>query len=99
MACVCIAESMPQRPGGVPVLCLPGLTRNSRDFVELAQHLCAEHEVLTADLRGRGRSAWDPDASHYQVPTYVQISGRCWRLARRAACSSSAPRSGRSWAW
>jgi len=59
------------RPGGVPVLCLPGLTRNSRDFVELAQHLCAEHEVLTADLRGRGRSAWDPDASHYQVSTYV----------------------------
>ena len=25
-----------------------------------------------ADLRGRGRSAWDPDASHYQLPTYVQ---------------------------
>jgi pimeloyl-ACP methyl ester carboxylesterase len=28
--------------------------------------------VLTADLRGRGRSAWDPDASHYQLPIYVQ---------------------------
>lgn len=60
------------RPAGVPVLCLPGLTRNSRDFVELAQHLCAEHEVLAADLRGRGRSAWDSNAAHYQLPTYVQ---------------------------
>jgi pimeloyl-ACP methyl ester carboxylesterase len=61
-----------QRPGGLPVLCLPGLTRNSRDFVALAAHLRAEHEVLSADLRGRGRSAWDPDPSHYQLPTYVQ---------------------------
>jgi pimeloyl-ACP methyl ester carboxylesterase len=61
-----------QRPGGLPVLCLPGLTRNSRDFVALATHLRAEREVLTADLRGRGRSAWDPDPSHYQLPTYIQ---------------------------
>ena len=61
-----------QRPGGVPVLCLPGLTRNSRDFVELASHLCSEREVLAADLRGRGRSAFDADPTHYQLPTYVQ---------------------------
>lgn len=56
----------------VPVLCLPGLTRNGRDFVEVAQHLSTQREVLTPDLRGRGRSAWDPEASHYQVMTYVQ---------------------------
>jgi pimeloyl-ACP methyl ester carboxylesterase len=61
-----------QRPGGLPVLCLPGLTRNSRDFVALATRLCAQHEVLAADLRGRGRSAWGPDPSHYQLPTYIQ---------------------------
>jgi pimeloyl-ACP methyl ester carboxylesterase len=61
-----------ERPGGVPVLCLPGLTRNSRDFGALARHLSAAHEVLTPDLRGRGRSAWDQDASHYQLPFYVQ---------------------------
>jgi len=60
------------RPAGVPVLCLPGLTRNSRDFADLAQHLRAEHEVLAVDLRGRGRSAWDSNAAHYQLPTYVQ---------------------------
>ncbi len=61
-----------QRAGGVPVLCLPGLTRNSRDFVALATHLSAQREVLTADLRGRGRSAWDPDPSGYQLPVYVR---------------------------
>lgn len=62
----------PTRSAGLPVLCLPGLTRNSRDFAALAAHLSAEREVFTADLRGRGRSAWDPEPSHYQVPTYVQ---------------------------
>lgn len=61
-----------ERSEGVPVLCLPGLTRNSRDFVELAQRLCARRAVLTPDLRGRGRSAWDAEPSHYQVMTYVQ---------------------------
>ena len=61
-----------QLPGALPVLCLPGLTRNSRDFTALATHLNAHREVLTADLRGRGRSAWDPDPTHYQLPTYVQ---------------------------
>jgi pimeloyl-ACP methyl ester carboxylesterase len=73
-----------QRPGGLPVLCLPGLTRNSRDFVELASHLCSEREVLAADLRGRGRSAWDPDPTHYQLPTYVQD---VWSLLRSCALS------------
>jgi pimeloyl-ACP methyl ester carboxylesterase len=61
-----------QRPGGVPVVCLPGLTRNSKDFVELAEHIRAGHEVLAADLRGRGRSAWDPEATHYQLPVYIR---------------------------
>ena len=61
-----------RQPGWLPVLCLPGLTRNSRDFAVLAGHLSERHEVLTADLRGRGLSAWDPDSSHYQLSTYVQ---------------------------
>jgi pimeloyl-ACP methyl ester carboxylesterase len=58
-------------PGRLPVLCLPGLTRNSRDFARLAAHLQPLYEVLAADLRGRGRSDWDPNPAHYQVPTYV----------------------------
>ena len=61
-----------QQPGGTPILCLPGLTRNSRDFVALAGRLQPRHEVLTADLRGRGRSDRDSDASRYQLPNYVR---------------------------
>ncbi len=61
-----------RQPGGLPVLCLPGLTRNSRDFAALAARLRVRHDVLTADLRGRGRTAWAPGPLHYQLPTYVQ---------------------------
>jgi pimeloyl-ACP methyl ester carboxylesterase len=52
------------------VLCLPGLTRNSRDFEPLARRLAARYRVLTPDLRGRGNSAWDPDPTHYVPLTY-----------------------------
>ena len=58
--------------GGLPVLCLPGLTRNSRDFAALAEHMSERHEVIAADLRGRGLSAWDPDPSHYHLSHYVE---------------------------
>jgi pimeloyl-ACP methyl ester carboxylesterase len=61
-----------ERPGRTPILCLPGLTRNSRDFSALARRLQSRHEVLTADLRGRGLSARGGDPAHYQLPTYVQ---------------------------
>jgi pimeloyl-ACP methyl ester carboxylesterase len=61
-----------RRSGGLPVLCLPGLTRNSRDFATLAQRISLQHEVVCGDLRGRGRSAWDPDPAQYQLPTYVR---------------------------
>lgn len=53
------------------VLCLPGLTRNSRDFTPLAEWLAATHRVLTPDLRGRGRSDHDPNWHNYQPMTYV----------------------------
>lgn len=60
------------RAGGLPVLCLPGLTRNSRDFTALAEHMSERHEVIAADLRGRGLSAWDPDPTHYHLTHYVE---------------------------
>jgi pimeloyl-ACP methyl ester carboxylesterase len=59
-------------PGATPILCLPGLTRNGRDFAALAEHFQPRHEVLAADLRGRGLSDRDSDASRYQLPNYVQ---------------------------
>src|SRR5581483_10937589 len=33
--------------------------------------LAQRDEVFTPDLRGRGRSSWDPEPSRYQLPTYV----------------------------
>ena len=59
------------RPG-TPVLCLPGLTRNSRDFEDLAPHICVTRRVLAPDLRGRGFSARDPDWRNYHPATYVR---------------------------
>ncbi|AGB47212.1 alpha/beta hydrolase [Mesorhizobium sp. CO1-1-7] len=54
-----------------PVVCLPGLTRNARDFHELALYLSTRsafaRKVIAFDYRGRGQSAYDPDVSHYNV--------------------------------
>lgn len=57
-----------------PVLCLPGLTRNSRDFDQLASHLASDigRRVLTLDFRGRGRSAYDEQWRNYRPEIYVR---------------------------
>jgi pimeloyl-ACP methyl ester carboxylesterase len=54
-----------------PVLCLPGLTRNSRDFETVAPRIARSRRVLCADLRGRGHSQHDPNWRNYQPGTYV----------------------------
>ena len=54
------------------VICLPGLTRNSKDFEDLAKHLSTRWRVISPDLRGRGRSDHDPKTSHYFAGTYVK---------------------------
>ena len=57
-----------------PVVCLPGLTRNSKDFHELALHLGEKRRVLCLDYRGRGRSDTIPTLKiilptlKYQIP-------------------------------
>lgn len=58
-------------PGRLPVLCLPGLTRNCRDFESSALRLQATRRVLSPDLRGRGRSQYDPNFLNYHPGTYV----------------------------
>jgi len=59
-------------PGSPAVLCLHGLTRNSRDFDDLASHLQDRHRVIVPDVRGRGFSARDPNPQNYQPGVYVQ---------------------------
>jgi len=58
-------------PGRLPVLCLPGLTRNCRDFESSALRIRRTRRVLSADLRGRGRSQYDPNFLNYHPGTYV----------------------------
>lgn len=54
------------------VLCLHGLTRNGRDFAELASHIAAQGwRVIVPDMRGRGKSEYAADSGTYAVPTYV----------------------------
>jgi len=61
----------PAAAGRVPVLCLPGLTRNCRDFETIAPHIQRVRRVLCIDLRGRGLSQHDPNWQNYHPGTYV----------------------------
>ncbi|WP_238719707.1 alpha/beta fold hydrolase [Nitratireductor alexandrii] len=55
----------------LPLICLPGLTRNARDFHALALALAGEtgraRPIVAFDYRGRGLSAWDKDWRRYDV--------------------------------
>lgn len=51
--------------GPAPILCLSGLTRNSKDFDRLARRLSGARRVVCPDYRGRGRSDRDPDWRNY----------------------------------
>lgn len=48
---------------GLPILCLAGLTRNSRDFDFVAPHLTDVH-LIRMDYRGRGKSARAPSQTY-----------------------------------
>lgn len=64
-------EYGPRFGSAIPVVCLPGLTRNASDFHELALALASgdgSRRVLCVDYRGRGLSASDRDWRRYAVP-------------------------------
>ena len=54
--------------GRLPVLCLPGLSRNAGDFDVVARALAAERQVVALDYRGRGLSDRDPNWQNYALP-------------------------------
>jgi pimeloyl-ACP methyl ester carboxylesterase len=54
-----------------PILCLPGLTRNARDFEPVADRMAGEWRVIAVDFRGRGGSQHDPNPANYVPPTYA----------------------------
>ena len=54
-----------------PVLCLPGMTRNSKDFHNVASWMARDRWVICPDYRGRGKSDYDPNWKHYNAMTYI----------------------------
>ena len=57
----------------LPVVCLHGLTRNSKDFEEVAPRLAASgRRVIVPDVRGRGRSERDPQPKRYHPKVYAR---------------------------
>jgi pimeloyl-ACP methyl ester carboxylesterase len=58
---------------GLPVICLHGLTRNSKDFEDIAPVIAGlGRRVIAVDVRGRGRSGRDPNPSNYQPKIYAR---------------------------
>ena len=55
-----------------PIICIPGLTRNARDFEGVAERLAGKWRVICVELRGRGESAYAKDAMSYVPLTYLQ---------------------------
>ena len=56
----------------LPVICIHGLTRNARDFEDVAPYIAATgRRVLVIDVRGRGLSAYDPNPMNYHPATYA----------------------------
>ena len=61
----------PGAAGKAPLLCLHGLTRNARDFADLAERYSPSRRVLALDFRGRGRSDYDPVPTRYTPLIYA----------------------------
>lgn len=55
-----------------PLVCMPGLTRNARDFEPVANLLNGKRRMLAIDFRGRGESAHAKDPMTYLPITYAQ---------------------------
>lgn len=53
------------------LICVHGLSRNGRDFDDLARALKRDFRVICPDVVGRGRSDWLPDPAGYGVPQYM----------------------------
>ncbi|VXC92081.1 alpha/beta fold hydrolase [Sphingomonas sp. 8AM] len=58
--------------GAPPVLCLPGLTRNARDFADVARAIAPARRVIAVEFRGRGESGYAKDPMSYVPLTYAQ---------------------------
>ena len=66
-----VREWGPRTAEALPVVCLPGLSRNGADFEPLATGLTAKgktpRRVVALDSRGRGKSEYDRKAANYTL--------------------------------
>ncbi len=65
----------PGRADRPPLLCIPGLTRNCRDFEPVVEAFAGEYRVIAIDLRGRGQSDYARDPASYVPAQYVADVG------------------------
>lgn len=64
-------------PGGGPadrpaILCLHGLTRNARDWEDVADRLAGKWRLIVPEMRGRGESGYARDPMTYVPLVYLQ---------------------------
>ncbi len=69
-------------PARLPLLCIPGLTRNARDFEPVAERFAGERRVICVNLRGRGDSEYAKDSASYAPATYLQDLSALFEQAR-----------------
>lgn len=64
-------------PASAPltVLCIHGLTRNHKDFEPMIAALPQHYRFVAVDVRGRGRSAHDPQPDNYDPRVYARDMG------------------------
>ena len=67
--------------GDRAVVCLHGLSRNCKDFHDLAVHLSQGYRVICPDLRGRGQSQYDPKGKTYNMVAYTRDVQRLLEVA------------------
>ncbi len=75
-----------------PILCIPGLTRNARDFEPVADSFAGQWRVICAELRGRGESEYAKDSATYAIPNYVadiEALQKQAQISRFVACGTS----------
>jgi pimeloyl-ACP methyl ester carboxylesterase len=66
------ARDYPGDTSKPPLICMPGLTRNARDFEPLVIGLNGALRMICVELRGRGESGYAKDPMTYVPLTYWQ---------------------------
>jgi pimeloyl-ACP methyl ester carboxylesterase len=69
------AKSYGPEDARLTVLCLHGLTRNHQDFEPMIAALPAHYRFIAVDVRGRGKSAHDPQPDNYDPQIYAKDMG------------------------